>query len=445
MSAATPSGTIGLRTGIGIVIANMVGSGVFLSAGFMAQDLDPLWLMLSWVVGSALALIGARTYAEVASLIGRSGGEYRYLSDLLHPWLGSLAGWASLLIGFAASIAVDALSAGAFLKTLLPWIEPRWLGAALILILSLVHASRLDWSKWSQNALVIGKILLVVGFVAVGLTLGQHAWPTWTAPSRPPDGSFPLDAFLGHQYWVAFTFSGWNAAIYVAGEFRTARRDVPRAMLVGCAAVAVLYLLVNWVFVANLTPEQSAVVTTSETEAITLGHLVIQELLGPVGGAIMSGCAVLIFVSALSAMILVGPRVYAEMARDGVLPSWLIGAEGRPPTGSILLQAGLALGLLFGESLLELVQSAAIILLLFSGLTALAVLWIRWKRPDLPSPSLTGQICAAIYLLSVIVLMAWGLQASLLLGITLLVITLCATVAWWIAKRRAPPSAVASE
>lgn len=435
-TATTGRPTMGLRTGVGIVVANMVGSGVFLSAGYMAQDLTPLWLLLAWVVGAGLALAGARTYGEVARIIGKSGGEYRYLSDLMHPWLGVVAGWASLLVGFAASIALDAFSAGAYLGTLVPWLDARVTGALLIIALTAVHALHLGWSKWAQNILVVAKIALVLGFVALGLWAGSHTWPTWTPPQAPTDGSFPWQAFLSHQYWVAFTFSGWNAAIYAAGEFRRPRRDVPRAMIIGCAGVAVLYLAVNWVFVANLTPEQAAIVTEGDHQAVTLGHLVVQDLVGPFGGAIMSGVAALLFASALSAMIMVGPRVYAAMAEDGVLPRWLRGRVGRPPTGSVILQGAIALTLLFGEGVLDLVQSAGIVLLIFSGLTAAAVFWIRFRHTDLPRPSLIGQITAGAYLIAVSVLIVWGLQASWTLVGTVAMIVLVATVAWGIARLR---------
>lgn len=437
---SSPAPFMGLRTGVGIVVANMVGSGVFLSAGHLAHDLGPLYLLLAWVVGAGLALAGARTYGEIARVIGRSGGEYRYLSDLMHPWLGVLAGWASLLVGFAASIAVDAFSAGAFLQTLLPWVDPRLFGAGLIILLTAVHAIHLGWSKWAQNLLVLAKVGLVLGFLFLGLSLGSAEWPTWTAPAAPADGSFPWQAFLRHQFWVAFTFSGWNAAIYAAGEFRNPRRDVPRAMLIGCVGVAMLYVAVNWVFVANLTPEQLALVTQDDAKAITLGHLVVETVLGPIwgplGGAIMSVCAVVLFASALSAMTMVGPRVYAEMAHDGVLPTWLRGKPGRPPTTSIVLQGCLALALLFGETLRQLVESAAVVLLIFSGLTALAVFWIRWTQPHLPRPSLVGQISAGVYLVAVVVLVGFGLQASPMLAFTVAMIELVATAAILWSDRR---------
>ena len=300
-----------------------------------------------------------------------------------------------------------------------------------------MHAIHLGASKATQNLLVLAKVALVLGFVVIGLSLGQAAWPTWTPPTATAEiWGFPWEAFLRHQFWVAFTFSGWNAAIYAAGEFRQPQRDVPRAMLIGCAGVAMLYIAVNWVFVANLTPEQAAIVTTDEASAVTLGHLVIEDLLGPVGGMIMSGCAVVLFASALSAMTLVGPRVYAEMAEDGVLPRWLRGRPNRPPTGSVMLQGALALGLLYVQSLRELVESAAIVLLIFSGLTALAVFWIRFRHKDLPRPSLIGQLAAGSYLLAVVVLVGFGLQASWRLATTVILIVVAATIAWWLAERK---------
>ena len=109
---------LGLFSGMGMVIANMIGAGVFLSTGFMAQDLNPKQILLAWAIGAFLALSGARAYAEIAQIVPKSGGEYRYLSTLVHPALGYLAGWASLLLGFSAPIAIDAFAAGAFANTL---------------------------------------------------------------------------------------------------------------------------------------------------------------------------------------------------------------------------------------------------------------------------------------------------------------------------------------
>jgi APA family basic amino acid/polyamine antiporter len=418
-SSGTPRVRLGLRSGIGLVVANMIGAGVFLSAGFMAQDMGPGAILLAWAFGALLALCGARTYAALATLVEGSGGEYRYLSTLVHPAAGYLAGWGSLLLGFAAPVAVDAYAAGAFFNTLVDGPDPKVSGAILIGVLTLVHALRMSWSKWTQNVLVTVKGLLVAGFVLLGLLAGSRAWPEWQAPNAPADGSFPWAAFLQNQFWIAFAFSGWNAAVYAAGDFRRPKRDVPRAMLIGCALVAALYLLVNWVFVANLTPAEAAAVFEHESTRVTLGHLVTGAIVGPVGARIMSAFAILALVSAISAMTLVGPRVYAAMAQDGYLPRSLLGTRGEPPTGSILLQGGLALALLLTHSVLEAVESASAVLMVFSGLVALALFKVKFFRKDLPSPGMLSLAAAGIYAVSVGWILYCGFRSSLHLLVTL--------------------------
>lgn len=391
-AVAGPAKHFGLATGVGLVAANMIGAGVFLSAGFMAQTMGPAQVLLSWVVGGALALCGVAAYGALAAAIPQSGGEYRYLSTLLHPALGYLAGWGSLLLGFAAPIAIDALAAAAFLQTLIPGLpDARILGTLAIVVLTLVHAWNLRGSRWAQDALALLKVGLVGAFAIGGLSFGTWAWPTWEPPA--PGGG--VVGFLENQFWVAFAFSGWNAAIYASGEFRDPSRQVPRAMAVGTVGVTLFYLLVNWVFVANLTPSEAAVVT--EQERITLGHVLLGQMVGPSGAVAMSALAVVAFTAAMSAMTVVGPRVCSEMARDGFLPGWLVGRHGRPPVGSLLLQGGLAIGILWSASLHDVVQTAASILMVFTGLAAIAVFRITTVLPNAPKPGVVSKLGAAAY------------------------------------------------
>lgn len=396
-SAVDPRGTgfLGLASGIGLVVASMVGAGVFLSAGFMAQELSAGLILIAWVVGALLAMAGARTYAEVSVLIPRSGGEYRYLSELIHPAVGYLAGWASLLVGFAAPTAISAYGAAAFAFAVLGPGDARWGATGLILALSLFHATELRLSKWTQNSLIVVNGMLLVGFVAVGLSLGSHEWPTWVAPGRST--GFSALPFATSLFFVAYAFSGWNAAAYAAEEFRHPTRDVPRAMLIGCSVVGVLYLLVNWVLVANLTPAQAEVVFQYEEARVTLGHLVAEDLLGEIGSSIMSMAIAVAMLSSTSAMLLVGPRVYAEMARDGFLPSALRGKPGAPPRASVFVQGALGIILLHLHSIGELLSNVAGVLVLFSALVAVGLLFVKRRRPDLPSPRPQALFAAFVY------------------------------------------------
>lgn len=402
---------LGSGTGTALVVSNMVGAGVFLSAGFLAQDLGPRTILLAWVAGLAIALAGALAYSELCRLVPRSGGEYRFLSSLGHPFLGFLAGWTSLLVGFSAPIAVDAVAAGAFANTLGLGVDPRLSGAALVVVFTAIHATALRSSKWTQNALVAVSATLLAGFAVFGLAWGNNRWPEWTPPHAGAE--FPWTAFAVGLFYIAFAFSGWNAAAYAAEEFRDPRRNVPRAMLLGCSLVGTLYLMVNWVFVANLTPQRAEVVFTYESTRLTLGHLIATDLAGEWGGRAMSVLALAAFVAAMSAMTFLGPRMYAAMARDGFLPRRLAGRSGEAPAAAVLLQGGLALGLIFTHQVQQVLQNIGALLALFSALAAATLLRVRLApRPGESRPSALGLTAAGLYIAATLVMLGFGLRAT---------------------------------
>jgi APA family basic amino acid/polyamine antiporter len=424
---------IGRWSGVGLVVANMVGAGVLLSAGFMAQRMGPFAILLAWLFGLGVALLGARTYGAIAAISGRSGGEYRYLSDYVHPAFGYLAGWASLLMGFSAPIAIDAVAVGAFTNTIVDGPDPRFTGTVVVVALTLAHTVHLKASTFTQNALVVVKAALILAFVVAGLALGAHAWPHW----QPPEGTvgFPFQAFVEQQYWIAFAFSGWNAAIYVAGEFKNPRRDVPVAMVTGTLVVGALYLVVNLIFVANLTPELARSVFAYEETRMTLAHTVMTQIAGEAGGRFTSVLTLLACVSAMSAMVFVGPRVYAQMAADGFLPAALRARDGRPPVGSVVLQSVLALVMVWTQSVLDVVQGASLVMMLCTALTALSLFMIR-RRPDLPRPATGSLVAAALFVAAQLVLVVVGAQQSRLLSAELVVFVVIGFVAYWLTQRQ---------
>jgi APA family basic amino acid/polyamine antiporter len=381
---------LGFGSGIGLVVANMVGAGVFLSAGFMAQDLGPGPILIAWVAGMVLALCGALSYATLAELVPRSGGEYRYLSELMHPALGYLAGYGSMLLGFSGPVAIDAIAAAAFLKTLIPG----------------VHI----------------KSVIVLLFVAVGLFFGSYEAPTWEPPGNPDGFAWP--PFMASLFYIAFAFSGWNAAVYAAEEFEHPKRDVAKATLVGCLAVGVLYLVINWIFVANLTPESASAVFTYEEKRITLAHVLATDLLGESAGAAVSIMMVTAFISAASAMTFVGPRVYAAMAEDGFLPRILAARDGQVPAGSVVLQGAIAILIVLVQPFQHIMHDVAAILTLFTLLTVLSLFRVRFARKDLPRPTATRLAAAAVYSLLALWMLYYGFRAKtqLLLWVGIVVV-----------------------
>jgi APA family basic amino acid/polyamine antiporter len=300
----------------------------------------------------------------------------------------------------------------------------------LIVAMTTLHVAGARPSRWTQDLLALAQWLLVVGFVVAGLLLGRHVWPTWTPPAPPPPSALSLlMQFAGSLFYVAFAFSGWNTCAYAAGEFAHPRRDVPRAMLIGCALVALVYLAINWVFVANLTPEEARVALDYETNRVTLGHVVARQLAGPAGGAAMSVLAILAFVASMSAMTFAGPRVYAAMAADGFLPRALAGRRGRPPAASVMLQSALALLILWTHSLRQALVSVSAIVVLFSGLTALCVFRLR------PVASRGARACAALYASMAAWMLWFGLRGALHLVGWIALIAIAALAGYLLSSR----------
>ncbi len=432
------AGHLGLKSGIGLVVSNMVGAGVFISAGFMAQDLSPGLILLSWVLGSVIALSGARAYATVATWVPRSGGEYRYLSDLMHPALGCLAGWGSLLVGFSAPIAVDALAAGEFARTLGSPLPASVFGAFVIIVLGVMHAVGRSISKRAHNLLFIGNGLLLAGFAFTGVFFGTNQWPTWVPPSAAITIGFPAEAFARGLFFIAFAFSGWNAAIYAASEFRNPKRDVPRAMLIGCSLVALLYLAVNWVFVANLTPDDFKVVFGYDESKVTLGHLILSRILGPTGGRVMSFLVLVAFLSAASAMTIVGPRVYATMAADGYLPAFLRVPEGQTPVTSIALQCAVALIILATHTIQQALANVGAILTLFAALVSVSIFRRAFSAEDgRERPGRLTLAAAFIHVASSAFMLYFGFRDSTHLLIWVGVVAAAGLGFWALARPRA--------
>jgi APA family basic amino acid/polyamine antiporter len=425
---------LGVFSGMGMVIANMIGAGVFLSTGFMAQDMNAQQILLAWAVGMMIAMTGAKAYSNIVQLVPHSGGEYRFLSALIHPALGYIAGWASLLIGFSAPIAICAMAAGAFASTLYSGVNIELIAVIVIVTLTAAHAIGMRTSITVQNSLVAVKVVLVVGFIIAGLTYGNNVWPEW----RPPNESdgFPLGSFMRNLFFIAFAFSGWNAAVYAASEFKNPKRDVPRAMILGCFVVGILYLFINWIFVANLTPEQSKVVFTYDTDRITLSHLIMQNILGDTGAACMSVFVIIAFISSASAMTFLGPRVYAAMAQDGFLPAALKGKEGKPPVHAVLLQGAIALFLVLAYQLQEVLSNAGAVMTLCSALTVFSLFWVYFKRREYPRPNFSVLAAGAFYLMISVVMLYFGLSKSLTLNLWIGICILLALLGYFITKRK---------
>lgn len=387
---------LSLFSAIMLVVANMVGTGIFTTTGFIMQEVGSPWAMLaSWLIGGLIALFGALCYGELGALFPQAGGEYVYLREGYGKAMGFLSGWISLIVGFSAPIAAAAIAFATYLFQALPLsgegleltargmrlleLSPITLtGVGVILLLSLIHFHSLTLGSRVQNGLTLFKIAILVLFIICGFWLGQGSTEHMAADLRP--GSLFQGSFAVSLIFVAFAYSGWNAASYLGGEITNPGKNLPLALVIGTVLVMGLYLLLNMIFLYALSPEEMSGVLEIGTKSAV-------SLFGASSGAIFSLAIALGLLSVLSAMIMSGPRIYYAMARDNVFfKTFSHVRQGRSsPAHSIFLQAGIACVMVLTTSFNGLLLYVGFTLSLFAALTVLGLFRIRWSRPELRS------------------------------------------------------------
>jgi APA family basic amino acid/polyamine antiporter len=368
--------SLGLATATALVVASMIGTGVFTSSGFLLAHLKSPWLvLLAWLVGGLLATCGALSYGALARRFPESGGEYVFLSRTLHPAAGHSAGWVSLLVGFSAPLAAAAFGFGEYTKDWFPRWSPQELGSGLLLAFAFIHAAHTARGAWVQNFTVGLKVLLMAVFILLALP---------RLPDLPPGaaevGGASPGAFAVSLVWVFFSYSGWNAAVYIGGEVREPERNLPRALLQGTALVMALYLALNTAFVFSAPLADLA-------GKPDIGRVAAMALGGAAWADALSALVALALATSVSAMMMAGPRVYARMACDGVLPRFLA-CDGDAPRAAIALQCALSLLLLWSSTFKGLLTYIGFTLGLSTAATVVGL--IRLKRKEGDALEVTG-------------------------------------------------------
>ena len=375
-----PPPRLSLTTATAVVVANMVGTGVFTSLGFQVGDLPSGFaVIMLWLVGGVCAFCGAMCYGELAAAVPRSGGEYHFLGRVFHPLAGFLAGWLSVTVGFAAPIALAAMAFGKYLGGVFPG-APAEAGSILMVVLvTLVHLRGVKTAAFFQNGATWLKIGLIVVFIAAGLFFGEGQnisfWPQSgdldLIKSRP---------FAVSLVYVMYSYAGWNAATYIVGEIRDPQRTVPRAIAIGTVLVTGLYLLLNAVFL-RVTP-------MAELDGkLDVGHAAADHIFGLTGGKIMSGLICLGLVSCVSAMTWLGPRVLATMGQDTRALAYFARstAEGVPLRG-LIAQLVVVIALILTSTFDKVLTCVQFGLQFASFATVVGLIVLRVRQPDLPRP-----------------------------------------------------------
>jgi APA family basic amino acid/polyamine antiporter len=372
---------IGLASATFLVIGNIVGIGIFTTTGLIAEQLhESIWLIGVWILGGSLALIGALCYSQLGILFPKSGGEYAFLRPSYGPFVAFLSGWASLLIGFTAPIAASALGLAHYVSSYLPGVSDessvgiRLSAITALLAVSLLISVGLKAGNRVHSIVTVVNAILVLAFAV--LVLGE-------APVRenlvPALGGgitgIGLPALASAIILVMFTYSGWNAAAYVAEEIKSPERNIPRALLLGSACVVVLYTLINLAYL-------SAVPLSALEGKVAVAEIAAAAVFGDFGRNLVNILILFSILSSLTAMSIAGPRVYFAMSRDGLFLEWLskVHSTKKIPLRAIWFQTAIAILFIAVGNLYQILLYSGFVLIFFTTLTVSALYRVSQTR-----------------------------------------------------------------
>ncbi len=362
---------IEFNTAVSIVVANMIGTGVFTSLGFQVMGIqNPAAIIALWLIGGILALCGALTYGEIGSAFPESGGEYNYLSKLYHPAVGFLSGWVSVTVGFAAPIAAASVALSTYITKIYPNINSLFLAVFVIIGITIIHAYTLKAGAAFQRVFTLVKIICIVMFVGFGCFHVPTHVTSFSVNQNTITNIFSV-SFASSLIYVTYAYSGWNAAAYISGEMIEPKKNLPRALLVGTLIVMVVYTALNIIFLYS--------VPINELKGVLeVGYLSANKIFGSQLGQFMSLVIALLLISTISAMILTGPRVMQSMGKNiNGLSFFAKTNKNNVPYVAIIFQSVIALALVYTSSFESLINYVGFTLNIFTILTVFGVFILR--------------------------------------------------------------------
>jgi amino acid transporter len=370
---------IGWKTAFMLVFANMIGTGVFTSLGYQLLEVRNLWsIVLIWVLGGMLAMIGAFTFAELGTYFKKSGGDYLFISKAFHPFWGYLSAWTSLIVGFSAPVAIAGLAMEAYLSPLqIPNLRAYII--AIILLISFFHTFSLKHSSVIQTATTVFKVLFVVFLIGLGILYSP-------IKSNAIDTISPMflenskSGFAVSLLYVTYAYTGWNAAAYIVGEIRNPEKNLPKALILGTLVVMIIYVLLQIVFLKFATYEQ----LSGQAEVAILST---KNIFGSRSIPWISASIGLQLVATMSSYIWIGPRVVHAMAQHYSLWSWLRPINANEiPVRAIWLQTTIILVLLLSGTLQLVLLYTSFLLQLMGTLAVASYFKIKRNGNGFKSP-----------------------------------------------------------
>ncbi len=372
------SSGLGVPAASSLVVASMIGTGVFVSLGYQLADFDAAPpVMALWLVGGLISLCGALSYAALAGLMPRSGGEYRFLGEIYHPALGFMAGLLSAIVGFGVPTAITALAMGGYLSRAFPQIPPQAAAVVVILLGAFAHGLSARQSGKVQLASTSLKLGLIGLFLAAALILPGKGDIRWRLDPAADLAEMAKPAFATAVFFVFYSYSGWNAAVYGLEEWREPRRTVSRSLVGGTLFVMLLYLGLNVAFLA------AAPVAELRGER-EIAHVAASALFGPQVGRWVAGLFAVGLFASVSALLWAGPRVLGAMGRD--IPALgFLASQGEIPLRALAFQAIFAIALALAGDFQFLVTFTQTGLSLCTLLAVAGLFVLKWRGREVPA------------------------------------------------------------
>jgi APA family basic amino acid/polyamine antiporter len=371
--------TMSLYTATCLVVANMVGTGVFTSVGYqIAGGLTPFVILMLWLVGGVCAFCGGVAYAELAAALPRSGGEYHFLTRIFHPSVGFLAGWVSITAGFAAPVAVGAIAFGNYIHRIRPALGALPLAFAALVFITVVMLVSATLRKWFQNVSTSLSFLAILVFLGIGFFAPAHG--SALVPQAGDTARLFSPGFATSLIYVMFAYAGWNASTYVTAEVRNPSRNVPLSMALGTVIVTVLYIAMNAIFLRAA----PAAELSGQNE---VGLIAGTHVFGATGGKWMALLIAAGLLAHIGSMQWIGPRVTATMGEDTrVLRPFSVVNTGGIPIYATLAQTAIAAFMLATGSFKSVLTYVQFTITLCSALVVIGVFVLRVREPNLPRP-----------------------------------------------------------
>ncbi|MCZ6501478.1 MAG: amino acid permease [Gammaproteobacteria bacterium] len=363
------------KAAISLVVANMIGTGVFTSLGFQLVDIRSVFaLMMLWFVGGIAALCGALTYAELGANLPRSGGEYNFLTRLYHPSIGFISGWISITVGFAAPIALAAMTFGAYLSASVEGVSKVLAASLLVVALTVLHCFSRKASGGAQIFLTVIKVLLILVFCILVVIFVDSPQPVSVIPTSADADILFGGAFAVSLIYVNYAYTGWNAATYITSELDDPQRSLPMVLFVGTSLVLVIYLALNFIFLYTAPMD-------SMQGKIEIGVIVAETAFGQTGGKAMGIGLALLLTSTVSAMIISGPRVLQVIGEDFAVFGFLSSTnKNGVPTVAIVCLGTLSVVFILTATFESILVFSGFILGVNTLFTVIGVFVLRWRK-----------------------------------------------------------------